>query len=1007
MRSVGKHMRITTQEKHALEKIASRIDIESVGLFCFDAAREGTYEFLFASESLWRMLGYESGEAFQTQCANGFLNIVCEEDRARVLDEIHAYASRSEAASCTYHVKKADGTLAWLFGNGQLVIDECDAEYFLVIARDMETVRSELLDTFGHKQILRDEAIQMYQRAIEAAQLAIWKYDIPARRIVMSETAGTLSRRQLPGIPQIIDDVPESLVPFVDEKSVGAFLELYRQINAGVPVAMCEVWSKAAPGLEPHCDRLSYASVFDESGRPVVAYGVGIDITSQKSAERRLQKEHDELESLRQNLLAASSFNATKDKPLTLYGLNASIKTAPYSDWVYQEAVALDPRIADQSPETLSTLLASAEQVIDPEKRREFITMSSHAGMLDLFNAGKRGKTIEYQRKTDTGITWVSTQLVLLPDPKTRDVQAFFYTRDIDAEKKNERIVELITSEDLDYIGLIHPASHSFELLKESDNAVGLPFGDPLESHTPDEPVSYPGTPSRNRTKFWKSIEQERIIEHLEKEPSYFVSFDMGKDASMRRKQVLYRWLDEPGGDILVTQRDITASYEREQKRIRQEALLNAYEHDPLTGLYSRDAAIMHIRAAVSQASAYTLVNVLIDNLRFIRDSYGYAVGDAMIKIEAKRVSDYFNARGQDCIFAHVGSGQFLIFVFKCLGCDDAEDELRALERVAREQITFSAGQAGVRTDIAIWPHTSIGAASSDGVSSPGEIWHRAGLAGEAAQDALENIRFYTDELSIDANRRREVLSAVATAVDEGALFMVYQPRVDAKTGQTTGFEALARMKNDVIMPDEFIPAAEEGGFISQVGRITTEIVIRQIATWRDAGKRLLPVSINYSSKQLGDHDYVFFLLSLLEEYDLPASLIEIEITENLLLRPSKTARLFFDQVKQAGIRILMDDFGSGYSSLSYLSYVPADVIKLDKSVIDTYLTPADDASGKTNKFIRDIILLMHDLGKTVTAEGIEHAWQAQLLQAYGCDVIQGFYYARPLHADAAIEFGI
>lgn len=874
----------------------------------------------------------------------------------------------------------------------------------------MSPVSKHGLDTFGNENEREpaqlEETIRMYQRATETAQLTVWRYDIPNRRITMSETAKNTTDYETLGIPKIIENVPESLIPFMDEGSVDAFLEMYRQVDEGAPVASCEIWSKPAPGYEPHCDRLSYATVLDENGKPIVAYGFGVDITSRKSAERRLQKEHDELESLRQTLLAASSFNATKDKPTILNGLNASIKTEPYSDWVYQEAIALDPRIADQNPETLATLLSSAEQVIDPELRHEFIMMCSHPGILDMFNAGKRGKTLEYQRNMPDGPKWVSTQLVLLPDPKTRDVQAFFYTRDIDNDKRNERIVDLITSEDLDYIGLIHTASQTFELIKQG-NDDALPFGSSIDQETSNIDIQRPDGSPKTSSTFWEALEQNTVIDALDKNGSHLVSFETAEGTSHRHKQVLYRWLDEPGGDILVTQRDITESFEREQQRIRQETLIDAYEHDPLTGMYSRDAAIMHIKATVSEDSTYTMIVIIIDNLRFIRDSYGYAIGDAVIRAEAQRLSKYFEAREEDCTIAHTGGGRFLVFIPQCLICNDAETELRAIERVARGKITLDAVETNTRKGITIWPHTSIGAASSDEVSGPSEIWHKAGLAGDSARDDAEHIRFYTDELSIDAKRRREVLAALTHAMDEETLVMVYQPKIDVQHNCITGFEALVRMKNDAALPGEFIPVAEEAGFISRIGRITTRLVIEQLAAWRDTGKEPLPVSINYSSKQLGDREYLAFLLALLQEHKLPTSLVEIEITESLLLRPSQTARHFFARVKEAGIRMLMDDFGSGYSSLSYLSYVPAEIIKLDKSIIDTYLVPAKGADCEGNEFIRDIILLMHDLGKTVTAEGVEHAWQAEILHNCGCDVIQGFFFARPMQPNAAIEFSV
>ena len=161
------------------------------------------------------------------------------------------------------------------------------------------------------------------------------------------------------------------------------------------------------------------------------------------------------------------------------------------------------------------------------------------------------------------------------------------------------------------------------------------------------------------------------------------------------------------------------------------------------------------------------------------------------------------------------------------------------------------------------------------------------------------------------------------------------------------------------------------------------------------------PVSINYSSNQLNDHGYIDFLADLLKEYGVPSDLIEIEITEGLFLEKSALADDIFKRFKSMGIRLLMDDFGTGYSSLGYLTYIPVDVIKLDKSLVDTYLVDGKDS------FIRNIIHLMHDLNKEMIIEGVEEEWQFNRLKEFGADTIQGYYFSKPLPAEEAIDFKV
>jgi EAL domain-containing protein (putative c-di-GMP-specific phosphodiesterase class I) len=208
-------------------------------------------------------------------------------------------------------------------------------------------------------------------------------------------------------------------------------------------------------------------------------------------------------------------------------------------------------------------------------------------------------------------------------------------------------------------------------------------------------------------------------------------------------------------------------------------------------------------------------------------------------------------------------------------------------------------------------------------------------------------------------------------------------------------------MKSAAASPAVFIPIAESTGWIRQIGRITTEKAVRQIAEWQKAGAVTRPVSINFSAAQLGDKQFIQFLKDLLKTTGVSSSLVEIEITESLFMRDSKQAEELMKEFRDMPVLLLMDDFGTGYSSLSYLTYIPVSTIKIDKSLIDTYLVPGRDS------FIRDVINLSHDLGKKVTCEGVETRMQYERLKEFGCDVIQGYYFSKPLPAGAVPHFRV
>ena len=201
------------------------------------------------------------------------------------------------------------------------------------------------------------------------------------------------------------------------------------------------------------------------------------------------------------------------------------------------------------------------------------------------------------------------------------------------------------------------------------------------------------------------------------------------------------------------------------------------------------------------------------------------------------------------------------------------------------------------------------------------------------------------------------------------------------------------------MFPGKFIPVAEKNGWIWKIGRITTELVVRQLAAWKEEGFKLYPVSVNFSSNQLSDLGYVDFLEEALKRYDVAPGLLEVEITEGIFLDKTALANSLFERFKNLGIRLLMDDFGTGYSSLGYLTYIPVDVIKLDKSLVDAYLVDGKDS------FIRDVIRLVHDLDKEMIIEGVEEGWQFKRLREFEADAIQGYYFSKPLPSGEAIGF--
>lgn len=414
-------------------------------------------------------------------------------------------------------------------------------------------------------------------------------------------------------------------------------------------------------------------------------------------------------------------------------------------------------------------------------------------------------------------------------------------------------------------------------------------------------------------------------------------------------------------------------------------------EHDELSDLLNRRAIVETLSRKVKSSDKYAIMMVDIDGFKYVNENYGHSMADYIIKHLSKELKDM--SQKDNWLTGRYGGDEFIIMVPGKNLDTDSEEVTKILEAfrkpivVGEETIILSA---------------SIGVSNSNGASLPEQHIINAEIAMYEAKNIGRNTVFiYADEMQLRLREESRLKNLIIEAFDRDQFYMLYQPKVETATNKVIGFEALVRAETIQEGPGVFIPMIEKNGWITRLGRIVTEKVVKQLAVWKAQGKELVPVSINFSSKQVNDIGYVAFLTDLLKEYDIPAQYIEIEITESLLLEKNMQTDRLFEELKALGTRILMDDFGTGYSSLGYLIYVPVDVIKLDKSLVDNYLVPEKES------FIGDVIKLVHDINKTIIIEGVEEEWQVKRLYEFQADAVQGYYFSKPLDPESAIEFRV
>ena len=434
--------------------------------------------------------------------------------------------------------------------------------------------------------------------------------------------------------------------------------------------------------------------------------------------------------------------------------------------------------------------------------------------------------------------------------------------------------------------------------------------------------------------------------------------------------------------------RDNCVHYLKSTVEADHQILIYQARHDEMLDIYNRHYAMEFFPGIVKKWRAYSAVMVDIEGFKNINATYGHEAADQVLIHVADDLKRLIIKH--DWLLSRHGGDRFLMLVNDKL----TEDHLylKEIRDIFREPLKNG--------NISLPVSVSIGVSVSDGIQSVEDHVANAEEALLVAKNQEKNkVFFYSKQMQEKAAEDRMIRAILVEALENKDFYMVYQPKVNARTLEVSGYEALIRIRRQDVFPGQFIPIAEKNGWIWKIGRITTELVIKQLAAWREAGCGLVPVSINYSSNQLSDRGYVDFLVELLKKYNIDPQYVEIEITEGVLLDRSTQAREFFEHLKELGIRILMDDFGTGYSSLGYLTYIPVDVIKLDKSLVDNYLVEGKDS------FIGNVIKLVHDLKKEMTIEGVEENWQYVRLREFGADTIQGYYFSKPLPADEAIAF--
>lgn len=442
---------------------------------------------------------------------------------------------------------------------------------------------------------------------------------------------------------------------------------------------------------------------------------------------------------------------------------------------------------------------------------------------------------------------------------------------------------------------------------------------------------------------------------------------------------------------IIATCEDIS------HRKAAEEKIHQLAYYDVVTGLPNRSMFLERLHQTLSHAQRdrdkVNLIFLDLDNFKDVNDTQGHDVGDKLLRSVAERLSACL--RDSD-VLARLGGDEFVVV---CPSVDTQESVATVVQRllaIFTDPFEIEGRQlyTSASIGIAVYPDDSLDAST---------LFRCADTAMyQAKSDGRAQFRFFSPELNQKIIQRVALENSLRKGLEKQEFFLHYQPLWDIKTARMSAVEVLLRWQSSdygLMLPSTFISLLEDSGLIKSVGEWVLRKACMQMREWTTEGNRELKVAVNISGKQLKHPDFLEMLTAIIQETGIDPTNLELEFTESIIMENVENTVEIFRRLKEMGIQLSIDDFGTGYSSLNYLKHFPVDRIKIDKSFIDDINHNESDAA-----IIQAIVSMAQSLSLRVVAEGVENSDQLHRLTTLGCDEVQGFYLAMPMHAKALAE---
>jgi diguanylate cyclase (GGDEF)-like protein/PAS domain S-box-containing protein len=887
-----------------------------------------------------------------------FGELIVKEDRQRVWDEVQAALAERRRFETRYSIRRKDGALRHVEERGQGLYDGSGG---------VEAIEGVIYDVTDSRQAETrlQESESRYRALVEHTPVVTYT------ELVVEETS--LSTYVSPQVESLFGYPPEQLngnPPFWqvlmhpdDRERVLAVDEHVNRTGApfGVEYRMIHrdgrvVWVRDEAVL-----------VSREEDGTQRWQGVIHDITKRKETEERLRKAEERYRSLVERIPAVIYIDSADET-------NSALYRSPFIE-----------RMLGYSSEEFSTGSVVWQDLLHADDRERVLAEN------DRTNETGEPFRMEYRLLAKDGrVVWVSDEAVLIRDEGGRPLYWQGVFVDVTERKQAE---EALRKSGERFRALTQNASDLLTLLSP-DGTIHYKSS-PVKRILGYEPEEFVGQSAFDYIHPDDLGYVQKAFSELVADPNLHPCVEyrfLHKDGS-------WRWLESIGsnllsdpsvGELVINSRDVT------ERKGLEERLAHQALHDALTGLPNRSLLVDRIEHALVRAkrrgSKVAALFVDLDDFKVINDSLGHEAGDELLVAVAERLRECL--RPEDTL-SRLGGDEFVILLEDVAG---AGETARAAERIAQElRAPF------VLTGRELFVTASVGIAFGDGFTQQtADLLRNADLAmyrakhtGKARHEVFEKA------MNTHALERLEMGNDLRRALERDEFVVHYQPKVLLGTGEIVGFEALVRWEHPEagsIPPLEFIPLAEETGLIVPIGEVVLEETCRQAQEWQERfpGSPPRTMSVNLSARQFREPGLAKTVVRILEETGLDPSSLDLEITESTAMEDAPSTVATLEELKALGVHLSIDDFGTGYSSMSYLERFFVDYLKIDRSFVSKL---GQDEGAAV--LVSGVISLAHALGLEVVAEGVETTEQLELLQEMKADLAQGFFFSKPLTAEA------